>query len=102
MGASLQGLPALLSWFKEHGIAWNADLLEIRSGLSGTGGGGLGVFARKPIEDGAVLCEIPKASILSVKTTSVADVLEDSKIAGGLGLTIALMHEHTLGKKSPW
>lgn len=102
MVASLHGLPALLFWFKEHGIVWNEDLLEIRGGLPATGGGGLGVYARKLISDGDLLCEIPKASILSVKTTSIADILEDSKIAGGLGLTIALMHEHTLGRKSQW
>jgi hypothetical protein len=95
-------LPALLSWFKSQGVVWNEELLDIRSGLPSTGGGCLGVYARTDIDEGAVLCDIPKASILSVKTTSIADILEDAKIAGGLGLTIAVMHEYSIRKKSRW
>eukprot|EP00884_Botryococcus_braunii_P003688 jgi/Botrbrau1/1331/Bobra.0063s0043.3 len=96
------GLAILLKWFRDNEITWDEDLLEVRSGLPATGGGSLGVYAKVDIEEGAVLCEIPKSSMLSVKTTSIADILEEAKIAGGLGLLIALMHEYSLGETSRW
>lgn len=95
-------LATLLPWFKDNGITWNEELLEVRSDLPATGGGSLGVYAKVDIIEGAILCQIPKSSVLSVKTTSISDILEDAKIAGGLGLAIALMHEHSVGSNSRW
>ena len=40
--------------------------------------------------------------MLSVRTTGAADLLEENGIRGGLGLIIAILHELSLGARSPW
>ena len=40
--------------------------------------------------------------MLSVRTTGIADLLEAAGIRGGLGLIVAIMHELSLGARSPW
>jgi hypothetical protein len=97
-----QQLTSLLTWFESNKITWDEKLLDVRGNAPGCGAAALGVFAKRDIAEGDVLCDIPKASIISVKTCTIADVLENAKIAGGLGLTIALMHEHLLGPASRW
>lgn len=47
-------------------------------------------------------CVIPKASVLSRRTTSLAALLEAEQLGGGLALTIAAMYEAALGKESFW
>lgn len=87
----------LSAWLRSAGISWDEGLIQICPV-----GGGLGVIARAPIQEGATLCEIPRAAVLSVRTTGIADLLELHGIRGGLGLIIAIMHELSIGGRSPW
>ena len=48
------------------------------------------------------LRSIPKTAILSCKTTDCAEMLEAERLGGGLGLTVAIMYERAIGKKSKW
>lgn len=49
-----------------------------------------------------LLRSIPKSAILSSKTTACAEMLESERLGGGLGLTVAVMYERAIGKKSKW
>lgn len=48
------------------------------------------------------MVKIPKECILSIKTTGVANVLDDESIEGGCSLALAIMYELSQGKESPW
>lgn len=49
-----------------------------------------------------LFCVIPRAAILSPRTTRLAAVLEQERVGGGLALTIAVMYEASLGPDSKW
>ena len=49
-----------------------------------------------------LLRSIPKSAILSCKTTACSEMLEAERLGGGLGLTVAIMYERAIGKKSKW
>ena len=84
-------------WLRLAGITWDKSLVDLRPV-----DGGLGVFAVRHLCDGQKLCEIPKKAVLSVQNTGIAELLEEHKIGGGLGLIIAIMYELSIGKKSFW
>jgi len=95
---AMLGAHKLRAWLCEQGITWDEQLVAIQARA---GGCGLGVWALQDIREGAALCRIPKTAILSRRTTGIADLLEDARIAGGLGLTIACMYEAAT-PDSPW
>jgi len=84
-------------WLTRIGISIQTDVARI-GGIDG----GLGVFAAKNANKGDLLCVIPKAAVLSVKTSGIADMLEENKIRGGLGLIIAILYQMSLHSASPW
>ena len=84
-------------WFDAVGITIEADRVRMRAT-----DGGLGVFAVRTVHEGDSLCTIPKTAVLSVKTSGIADLLEENKIRGGLGLIIAILYEMSLHTASPW
>ena len=88
----------LRAWLQEQSIWWDGSLVAVQARVHGCG---FGVWALQDIHEGAVLCRIPKAAILSRRTTRIADILEQERIAGGLGLTIACAYEAT-SQSSPW
>ena len=45
---------------------------------------------------------MPKAAIISSRTTGIRDAIEGAGLVGGMALTLALMYEIALGSKSPW
>ncbi|KAJ3302209.1 hypothetical protein HDU93_006747, partial [Gonapodya sp. JEL0774] len=45
---------------------------------------------------------MPKDSVLSAKTCLIADILEKVDLDRDLLLTLALLHERSLGPSSPW
>ncbi len=95
-------LPSMLAsrlerWFDTVGITIEAGRVRIRAT-----DGGLGIFAVRTVLEGDALCTIPKAAVLSVKTSGIADLLEENKIRGGLGLIIAILYELSLHGASPW
>ncbi|KAF9976260.1 hypothetical protein BGZ73_008902 [Actinomortierella ambigua] len=90
-------LSKFYSWAKENEIKWEEDAIEIREGEHG-----LGVFAKKDLEMGEPVLEVPKSAILSTKTTGIANLLEEEGIEGYVSLTIACMYELSRGEQSPW
>ncbi|KAJ3332795.1 hypothetical protein HDU93_008923 [Gonapodya sp. JEL0774] len=49
-----------------------------------------------------VVVKMPKDSVLSAKTCLIADILEKFDLDRDLLLTLALLHERSLGPSSPW
>ena len=90
----------LLNWIASHGIsvAPHIEVLDYD--------GYLKVTACNDIPEGTVLCVIPKAAVLSKRTTGIADLFdggdETLRIDGGLALLAAVLHELSLSTKSPW
>ena len=97
---SLQGL---LHWFRTAGIDLVASLIsfEAMAPLTACSCACL-VRAAQDIADGDLLGVIPKRAVLSVRTTCIADLIKRERLAGGLGLILAIMHETSLGKESFW
>ena len=85
------------AWLKSAVISLDTSLVELRPI-----DGGLGVFAVQDLCEGQKLCEIPKTAVLSVQNTGIADIMEQHRIRGGLGLIIAIMYELSIGKESFW
>ena len=87
----------LSQWLKSADISWEESLIQLR-----TLNGSLGIFAVRDVEEGAMLCEIPKSAVLSVQNTGIADLLKEHRIRGGLGVILAIMYEMSIGPQSPW
>ena len=71
-------------WFVENGIEFNHKLIQIQTNP-------YSVVALADLKVGTTLCVIPKDSILSVKNTAIADLLEQEQLGGivtFLGLAI--------------
>lgn len=97
-------LKALLKWFEQRGVTHEPTI-----SIEADSDGAIAVFAKPGcnINEGTVLCSIPKErAILSKRTTSLADLLEGGqeslRIGGGLALIAAAMHEVSLGSASQW
>ncbi|TPX37021.1 hypothetical protein SmJEL517_g00802 [Synchytrium microbalum] len=96
---SPERLKALLAWFKSNDISM--DKIRVSSSSS-SNGLGLCIMAAKDLKLGDVVCEIPKTTVLSCKSTAIAHILEEHEIAGVLGLSLSVMFEITQGVNSPW
>ncbi|KAG0207176.1 hypothetical protein BGX28_001514 [Mortierella sp. GBA30] len=94
---SSQDLTAFLAWAEENEILWDKDAIEVREGNHG-----LGVYAKKNLEPGYEAIQVPKAVVLSVVSTGIANLLEDEDIEGYVGLTLACMYELSKGSESLW
>ena len=95
-------LAQLEAWLQGIGISWNVELVQLVDNSRGCSGLALGVQAVADVPEGAHLCTIPKAACISIRTSSIADILEAENLGGGLGLTLALLHEMSLKEKSKW
>ena len=49
---------------------------------------GYGVIALADVPEGTIVCKIPKAAVLSVKTSPLADALEQESLSGALGMCV--------------
>ncbi|KAF9364524.1 hypothetical protein BGX34_001295, partial [Mortierella sp. NVP85] len=90
-------LTALLAWAEENEIVWDKSAVEIKEGKYG-----LGLYAKKHLEAGYEVVKIPKAIVLSVETTAIANLLSDEEIEGYAGLILGCMYEVSRGAGSPW
>lgn len=96
-------LSALEAWLESVGITWDRRLVRLAGAAAGCSGLALGVRAAAAVAEGAALCTIPKAACLSTRTSPIADILEKESLATtGLGLTLAVLHELSLGPESEW
>ncbi|KAF9119626.1 hypothetical protein BGX30_003729 [Mortierella sp. GBA39] len=96
---SSKELTAFLAWAEENEIVWDKAAIEIKETPAKYG---LGVFAKKLLEPGYEAIQVPKAIVLSVQTTGIANLLEDDEIEGDTALTIGCMYELSRGAQSPW
>ncbi|KAF8946515.1 hypothetical protein BGZ47_000307 [Haplosporangium gracile] len=96
---SSKELTAFLAWAEENEILWDKTAIEIKETANKHG---LGVFAKKRLEPGYEAIQVPKAIVLSVQTTGIANLLEDDEIEGDTALTIGCMYELSRGAQSPW
>ncbi|KAG0047578.1 hypothetical protein BGZ89_004892 [Linnemannia elongata] len=96
---SSKELTAFLAWAEENEILWDKAAIEIKETPSKYG---LGVFAKKHLEPGYEAIQVPKAIVLSVQTTGIANLLEDDEVEGDTALTIGCMYELSRGAQSPW
>ncbi|TPX46894.1 hypothetical protein SeMB42_g03538 [Synchytrium endobioticum] len=94
-------LQNLLNWFTDNDIKFNNQMISVTTSSS-SAHTGLCIMAETDLNLGDVVCEIPKASVLSCKTTAIADILEEFNLAGVLGLTVSVMFEMSQGSQSPW
>lgn len=68
---------------RANGIQWDRSRVDLVDSLAHCSGLALGVSAVENIEQGDVLCVIPKAACLSTKTTAIAGLLEAEQLGGG-------------------
>jgi SET domain-containing protein 6 len=94
-------LQAFLEWMSGVGITWS-EAIKFEPALAACSGASWGITAAADVREGDLLAQIPKSAVLSVRNTTLADVLALEGIRGGLGLTIAVLHEYTMGEKSRW
>lgn len=85
------------AWLQENNIQVSYDKIsiELKDGY-------WSIKAAKDLHTDDCLARIPKASILSSKTSSIASVIKKEELGGGLALIAAVMHERALGPKSQW
>jgi hypothetical protein len=63
---------AFVAWLRAEGFSWDEGQLElVRSGTAA----GAGVRARAALPPAATMCSIPKAAVLTVRTTACAALL---------------------------
>lgn len=88
------------------GISWADDAIHLVDAAAGgtlaCGGLALGAVAARDLSPGDELCTIPKPACITLRTSSIADVLDAEQLGGGLGLTLAVLHEAALGEASKW
>ncbi|KAF8930020.1 hypothetical protein EDD21DRAFT_441850 [Dissophora ornata] len=94
---SSQDLIAFLEWAEENNINWDKNAIEIREGKHG-----LGIYARKDLEQGHEVIQVPKSIVLSIKNSGIANLLEEDEIEGDAGLALACMFELSKGSESVW
>ncbi|KAF9931789.1 hypothetical protein FBU30_009593 [Linnemannia zychae] len=96
---SSKELTAFLAWAEENEILWDKAAIEIKETTTKHG---LGVFAKKNLEPGYEVIQVPKAIVLSVQTNGIANLLEDEQLEGDTALAIGCMYEFSRGAQSPW
>lgn len=50
----------------------------------------------------SLVVRIPKECILSIKTTGIANLLDEANLEGGCPLALAVLYEIAQGEQSPW
>mmetsp|Transcript_31520 Transcript_31520/g.89487 ORF Transcript_31520/g.89487 Transcript_31520/m.89487 type:complete len:145 (+) Transcript_31520:40-474(+) len=90
------------SWLRAAGVTWDSAVIDISESASSYSGVSLAVFAKRHIKEGETLCMIPKSALLSIRNTGAADIIQEERLGGGLGLVFAVMYEMCRGEASPW
>jgi N-lysine methyltransferase SETD6 len=85
-------------WLKDRGVSWHALRFVAYDVL----GNMLALESERDITEGDTLCVIPNSAIISIHNSSIKDVIEKEMLGGGLGLTLAVMHERAIGEHSIW
>eukprot|EP01134_Creolimax_fragrantissima_P003222 CFRG3222T1 len=112
-------LEAFSLWMKDNGVWWDTAAITFAHGSEVCEG--YGIVAATDIASGTKVASIKKSAVLSVRTSPISDMLESGDLIGNLGtpfhytnmykysrlrchvgLTIALLHEMSLGDDSKW
>ena len=73
-------LDVLLEWFNSHGIKWQN--VSVRRDAGKYSGESWLVMADKDLEEGDVLCKIPKKAVLSARNSELHEFLEAQRVGG--------------------
>jgi hypothetical protein len=92
----------LQSWLQSNHVWWNQELMRFAEATNSDDSAGIGLWAIKSVCDGDHLCSIPKAALLSIRTTEISDVLELEQLGGGLALSFTVCFERARGQDSQW
>lgn len=96
-------LEILRDWFSQNKITVNEDLIEIRTPeTNNKTQHGWNIIAKKDLPLDEPVCAISKEAVLSIRTTAIADIIEECELGGGLGLALAIMFELSQGSSSPF
>ncbi|KAI8982990.1 hypothetical protein BDB01DRAFT_137258 [Pilobolus umbonatus] len=90
-------LQTLCKWLDDNKVKWNKEGLDIK-----TTNGSFGIYAKTNLKKGLTVARIPKECILSIKTTGIANILEEANLEGGCALALAVLYEIAQGEQSPW
>jgi hypothetical protein len=91
-------MPSIAPWLRANGVSWDESAITLASGEGVAAGHG--IVAQRDLEAGEVLARIPKASVLSSRTTSIADILASADLEADVALNIAIAYELARGRKS--
>lgn len=83
---------ALINWFSANNIEYDSTLLQIEENR---------ITAKSDIPVDTIVATIPKQSILSIRTTAVADIIEQEQLGGTIALIVAVLYELS-DSNSPW
>ena len=70
-GSQREVFDAFLAWMRATGFTWRDEEIEFR-----LEGGTLAVLSRTSLGDDYAVCSMPKAGMLTIRTTGCADLLE--------------------------
>lgn len=98
----MENLQIFFEWLKKVGVKWDQDLMEVCREPASCPRQGWGVFAKRDLKEGDKLCVIPKNAILSTVTSPISRIIEQERLGGGLGLTLAVAVEKAKGNDSFW
>ena len=84
---------AFIAWLTANGFSWHPTLELRPHSVFSTGAG---------LPKGLEVCRLPKASMLTTRTSAAAPALAAAGLRGAVGLAVALLHERSLGEKSHW
>ncbi|KAJ2719515.1 hypothetical protein GGI07_005180, partial [Coemansia sp. Benny D115] len=101
-------LQTLLRWFDENKVTYNQEAIDIveqrttKRGSNLVSADGIGIVARRDLQDEEPLVVIPKTAVISAATSALANIFFDEDVEGNLALYITVMYEMSLAKQSPW
>eukprot|EP00887_Chlorella_sp_A99_P004898 scaffold4.g4898.t1 len=93
-GEAAGKVAGLEAWLAEAGMHM-AECVCLCEAAPGCSGLALGVRATRDVAQGERLCTIPKAACISIRTTELADIIEEEELGGGKhGYLAALPRPH--------
>eukprot|EP00201_Polytomella_parva_P007461 CAMPEP_0175058802 /NCGR_PEP_ID=MMETSP0052_2-20121109/12059_1 /TAXON_ID=51329 ORGANISM="Polytomella parva, Strain SAG 63-3" /NCGR_SAMPLE_ID=MMETSP0052_2 /ASSEMBLY_ACC=CAM_ASM_000194 /LENGTH=367 /DNA_ID=CAMNT_0016324241 /DNA_START=50 /DNA_END=1150 /DNA_ORIENTATION=+ len=93
-----QKLKSYEKWAEVNGVIWNRSKVDIVENETGS----WGIFAKDDVKEGESIAYVSGNGILSASDCEIADILKQCGYGGGLALTIAVLYEFCIQKKSKW
>ena len=90
---------AFTAWLRAQGVRWDDAALELLPCGAAAGGG---VRARVPLASGTVVCAIPKAAALTVRSSPIADVLRAHGVRASEACDARLARTGSHARRCSW